>query len=725
MRALKVWVGILIALVLMGRDLAVAQSGMPPNPVVKVQLISEVQAAAPGETFWVAFEQDIFKGWHTYWKYAGDAGAPPRLKWDLPLGFVAGEMKFPTPHRMPEGPLMTFGYEDYALFPVKILVGENVAPGQTVVLRANAEWLVCEEICIPESATIEVPLEILPEGQIENVSSSEKIRAAVNSLPVESPWAVTFEKVEGQLQLYWHAPELVNTISEGVLKSAEFYPNGNLIKNAQEQRLGHGSDGISLSVPLAGSVDVSESISGLIVLEENLDTGPVRRAFNITATPHQLTGGGALDFGTSYVSASKRAGDLSFVIAALFAFLGGIILNIMPCVFPVLFVKALGFVQLAGEQPKVVRSQGLAYTGGVVLSFVALAALLIGLRAGGAEIGWGFQLQSPRVVALLMFLMIAVGLSLSGVFEIGGRWMNVGGRAAGQGGLQGSFFTGVLATIVATPCTAPFMGAAIGFAMLQPSWVAITLFGVLGLGMAFPYLLLSYFPKFADLLPKPGPWMERAKQALAFPMYGTAAWLMWVLTLQVPKNGQLALMIGVVVFALSIWCWGLARGKSGAWPLVARVFGILGFIAVVVMVFNISRSEDPAAGQTGKQVADNLSGLTYETFSKERVSELRQEGRPVFVNFTAAWCISCLANERVAFAKQGVKDAFEEMGIVYLKADWTNRDPKITEALAEFDRAGVPLYLYYAAGLPLSEKPKILPQILTEGIILKEIGAAN
>jgi thiol:disulfide interchange protein DsbD len=395
----------------------------------------------------------------------------------------------------------------------------------------------------------------------------------------------------------------------------------------------------------------------------------------------------------------------------LFAFLGGLILNLMPCVFPVLSIKALSLVKKSQQAPWEVRRHGMVFTLGVLTCFLVIAGVLLILRYSGAQLGWGFQLQSPIVVTLLAYLMFAVGLSLSGVFTLGSSLMGLGSGVAAKPGYLGSFATGMLATLVATPCTAPFMGTALGFALTQPWAVGLAVFMTLGFGLAFPYLLLSFFPPLFRFLPKPGPWMVRFKELLAFPMYATAAWLIWVLTLQTGSEGIVTALFGLILIAFAAWLFNCTRLPSQGW----RRAGNVGTVAVLLMALGLvelpvfEQSDTPSPHRTGE-------GPEWQPFSQERLAALRAQGKPVFINFSAAWCITCLTNERVALKSSRLAKAFEENGIVYLKADWTNRNPKITAVLSSFGRTGVPLYVYYP---PKADKLVILPQILTEAIILE------
>ncbi|TNE37883.1 MAG: hypothetical protein EP347_07270 [Alphaproteobacteria bacterium] len=681
---------------------------LPEGPVVQARIVSEKKDVTPGETFWIGLRLDILKHWHVYWRNAGDAGTPPSVKWDLPEGVTVGEFNWPVPERMAEGPLMTFAYKNELLLPMQFTLGDRWTPGETVILKGKARWLVCYKICIPESAEVELALTVADASKTDTIWEP-KIAQTVSHLPAAAPWPVGFSVADGTLTLSIEDAAMAAALGAAKKASVTFFPyEGNIISNPAQQALARQDEGFTLAVDLQDGAIVPDELSGILVLEEELDGGTLERAFEFTATEGSAS--------ALVGSGRKGSGGVTVLSAAFFAFLGGLILNIMPCVFPVLFMKALGFVSAADASHRAIRMQGIFYTSGVVVSFLSLALVLIGLRAGGAEIGWGFQLQSPVVIGFLAAFMLAIALNLSGVYEVEGRFVNLGSNLASKEGGLGSFFTGVLATVVATPCTAPFMGAALGFALTQTSLTALTVFLFLGLGMASPYLLLSFAPSLVKKLPKPGAWMDLFKQFLAFPMYATAAWLAWTFGQQVDAQSFLVFLFTLVILGLSFWVLGASETKSGRWPLIGHIIGIAGIVLVVASLFQYDGQAKPAASAEG----GNDGGLAYSAFSPERLTELRGEGKPVFINFTAAWCISCLVNERVVFTQDAIAKAFDDKGITYLKGDWTNRDPVITRTLAEYDRAGVPLYLYFAPGV---SEPQILPQILTEKIVLDAIGA--
>ena len=447
---------------------------------------------------------------------------------------------------------------------------------------------------------------------------------------------------------------------------------------------------------------------GVLVLEyqgcadDGLCYPPQKREIDVGGAPSPASGGGAAE--------AAGSSGLSIGAALLMAFLGGMVLNLMPCVFPVLTLKAVGLANAAAEGRSEARKQGLAYSAGVIASFVTVAAVLLVLRHGGAAVGWGFQMQSPVIVAALILLFFTMGLSLSGVADFGGRIMGVGEGLRSQTGLTGAFFTGVLTTVVASPCTAPFMGAALGFALLQTDLVALTIFVALGAGLAFPMLALSYVPSIGERMPKPGPWMETVKKISAFPLYLTCVWLVWVLTNQEGTNIMALVLIGLVLLAAGLWQYGRRQAVEGLnIPAIALVVLALGVTFAPLTVTPTLAAVPSAEKQEN-------------AFSRERLSSLLEEGEPVFVNLTADWCITCMVNHQVALDREAVRSEFERQGIVYLVGDWTNEDAEISDFLADNGRSGVPLYLYYPAG---SATPKVLPQILSEDIVLDALSAGQ
>ncbi|MGF1456481.1 MAG: protein-disulfide reductase DsbD family protein [Alphaproteobacteria bacterium] len=703
---------------------------------VKVALLAEWRTLpAEGGVMWMALRQTMIPGWHTYYKNPGDSGEPTVLEWSLPEGFEAGEMGWPLPERLPYGPLVNFGFEDEAVLLVPVTVPAGLTPGARLPLEAHAYWLVCEEICIPQDAVLRLELPVEAGTPVADPEAAPLIAAAREALPQTVPWPSRFSVSDGTFALGVSAPELEGTFGPGRVEAMVFFPDeSGVIDNPAPQIVRYGPDGFSLSTGAGflfrgdGSKAPS-TVSGLLVLTDRSTGETLHRGIRITAQAGSLSEGlAATALGTS-APGGPAALQIGLGQALLFALLGGLILNLMPCVFPILFMKAFGLVAAAQEGPMVARLHGLAFTAGVVVSFVALAGLFIALRAGGAQIGWGFQLQDPLVMGSLFLLMLAIGLNLSGVFEIGTSIMGAGGDLGDRGGAVGAFLTGTLATVVATPCTAPFMGAAIAAALTQPVLFSLTVFAALGLGMALPWLVLSFVPGLLRHLPKPGAWMEIVRQVLAFPMFGTAAWLLWVLTQQVGAPGLALVLAAGVVLGFGAWLFGLTQRGSlstgGAGQVTVRLAAAVALLGAGTLLVFASRDgvDGASTAQASQSVAMADGGLEAVAFDPDRLEALRAGGTPVFLNVTAAWCITCLVNERVAFSQPAVARRFEEAGIVYMKGDWTNRDAQITEMLDRFGRSGVPLYVFYpprgADGT--APDPIILPQLLRESVILETV----
>jgi len=673
---------------------------------IETELVAQEQGVVPGSTVYVALRQKIDKGWHTYWRNPGDSGEPTKIKWTLPAGWTAGEFVWPTPARMPIGPLLNYGYSDEVLLPTPIQVPASARAGQTVTLKADVVFLVCEEVCIPEEATLEIALPVVAEAPKPDAKWGEKIAATLAAAP----------KPSGLTAAYAVAGETVKLAVTGApLKGADvskayFFPfDGTVIDHAKPQAIERGPEGLTLSLPAgyaftAGSPPAQ--LTGVVSLGD--------QAWEITAAPGPLpAGAGGLGAPASAVGGS--AGGLGVPLALLFAFLGGLILNLMPCVFPVLSMKAASLASHAHE-PRTARLQGIAYLVGVLATFLALAGALIALKAAGQAIGWGFQLQSPAAVAALALVMLLVALNLSGVFEAGTSLQGTGSGLASKQGLAGSALTGVLAVVVAAPCTAPFMASAMGYALTQGAAVSLLIFAALGLGLAAPFVLLSFAPALLRRLPKPGSWMETLRHVLAFPMYGAVAWLVWVLAQQTGPIGLAHALAAGVLAAFAAWLWGHAQRRPPA-P-IARGLATVVFLGALAFVGLLAlEASAPAAADPASPTAE----VPSEAWSPERVAALRAEGRPVFVNFTAAWCVTCQVNERTSLGTKTVAEALTRTNAVYLKGDWTKRDGAIAAALAEHGRAGVPLYLVYGAD---GSDPVILPQLLTEGMVAEALDKA-
>lgn len=700
-------------LVLAGLCSAHAQSAKSPRDLVRASLVAEPGRIEPGKPFTVGVRMVTKAGWHVYWRNPGDSGLPPEIVWTLPAGFSAGTFDWPAPTRIPVAHLVNHGFKGEAVLLTQVTPPSTLPAGRPVTLDAKLSYLACEEICIPGSADLRLTLPVAEAGSSAGADprNADLFARARDALPMPSPWPARLTQDAHRLVLHLDAEGL----KPDAIRAAHFFPYAeSAVENAAAQDLTVDASGLHLALTRANPGDaVPRDLPGVLTFEENGTDGPVRRALAVGTPPTAAPAAAPPLAPTAAAALAPAGGDRALTLwtAAGFAFLGGLILNLMPCVFPVLSIKVLSLVKHSGEPASRVRLHGLAYTAGVLAAFLALAGLLIALKDAGAGIGWGYQLQSPLVIAGLAYLLFAMGLSLSGVVHVGGGFTGIGDGLTRRAGLQGSFFTGVLATVVATPCTAPFMGSAVGFALTQSAGVSLTVFASLGLGLALPFLVLTTWPAAVARLPRPGAWMETLKGALAFPIYATVAWLVWVLAQQVGPTGLLAGLIGLVLVGFAAWIWERARAAGPIGRRLAQVAALAALLAVAGLTAFLAG--DTATARTGTIAgADGI-----EPFSQARLDGLRAEGRPIFVNMTAAWCITCQVNERTTLATDDVRAAFKTRGVIYLKGDWTNQNPEITGFLERHGRSGVPLYLLYEG----STEPVVLPQILTKGIVLAEL----
>jgi thiol:disulfide interchange protein len=699
----------LLALLVAGPALAQsspAQSSVVKTENIRAELVSEMSAVKAGEPFWVGLHFTIKPKWHTYWKNPGDSGLPAEINWKLPAGAKADPIVWPAPTFFDIGGVINYGYHDDVVLLTKITPPADASG--SMVLNADANWLVCEDVCIPEEGKFSLSLPVGAAAKPADADMRALFDKARRAVPTESPWPARFGLSKaGDPTLVVDAKGLkADTIRDAYFFPAEWGPVANMAK----QSVSVTADGIRIPLKKGDAKAAApQQIAGTLVLTEKTDGGEQRQAFDVVAKndPSVATSGPLMATG---------AESISLVQALLFALLGGLILNLMPCVFPVLAMKAAAFARLAGHERSVMRRDGLAYTAGILVAFGAMAAVVVAIRASLGDVNWGFQFQSPIFSLLVAYLFFVIGLNLAGVFEIAGGFAGVGQSLAAKGGTAGAFFTGVLAVVVATPCTAPFMAAALGFALSQPAPQTVAVLLAMGLGLALPYLALSMTPALQRLMPRPGPWMDRLRQFLAFPMFASAVWMIWVLTQQTGPDGVIYALGGMVLIAVAIWLMRIrSAGTIGTWlrRSAAAVAVLLAFAAVLKL-------EDGPAAASSSGPSQGVSFEGWERFSRDRMTQAAAAGKPVFVDFSAAWCITCLVNERVALETPAVRKAFEQTGTVKLKGDWTNRDPEITALLKELGRAGVPLYLYWAPGAP---SPKILPQVLTEASVIAELQA--
>ncbi len=662
-----------------------------PGPVkaqhLTAELVSLAPTIVPGGTLQAGLVLTLEEHWHVYWINAGDSGEPPRITWALPTGLTAGPMRFPIPSRLPLGPLMDFGYEDSVAFPVQLTAATSLKPGP-IHLGAEISWLVCREVCIPGKAHLGLNLTVAS-GAAASAQPVGALGEALNLIPQPLPPSMSANVTAGRT-------DLVLTLITGRRETdAEFYPyDQDQIANAADQNVEPLPNGLRLRIRRSDDLKtLPANLHGVLKLSDTVAydiIAPVAPG-EIAPAPGARAPGSAA---TSSITASTAIG---------LAFLGGIILNLMPCVFPVLFLKGLALVQSSGEQRSRLRSHGLVYTLGILVSFWIIVGVLLILRAGGSQAGWGFQLQSPVFLTLLAAGIFFFALSLSGLFDIGLSLTSVGGGLAQKQGYTGSFFTGVLATVVATPCTAPLMGAAIGFALAQPAGITFAVFTALGLGLATPYLLLSFQPAWTRILPRPGAWMEIFKQITAVIFFATVIWLTYVygsLFAGGASGGQavyrVALLLGCFLM-LAIAGWVLGR-----WP--ARWSSSIA--AILIAAFGLAIPLYQPKDTT----------LVWAPYSQQALDQARAAKHPVFIDFTAAWCLSCQVNERLVLRSADVQRQFSKNKVTLLRADWTQYDPAITGELASINRSGVPTYVIYPASA--SAPADVLPELLTKDIVL-------
>lgn len=708
---LLAWGGVLwlLAGAFIGNARAQAEGAEQATPHVSARLLADARAVAPGERVTLGVHKQIIPGWHTYWRNPGDSGLATEIAWQLPADTRAGDILWPAPQRHAFGPVMNYGYEDTVTLLTELQLSNDLQPGNTFAVQATVDWLVCEDTCIPEQVTLSLELPVEARTRRDGHPA---IDAARSRLPQPAPWRSGFARDGGLLGL---------AVDSGPLPSGNaeiwFYPlEWGMVEHAAAQVREDTAQGFLLKLTPGQALSARQDrLEGVLVISEQ--QGDERRvsAFQIDA-PAIDTLPASTPVRTA--NAGRTLPEPGLGSALLLAVAGGLLLNLMPCVFPVLAIKVLALVRHAGAQPGAMRAHGLAYLAGVLASFALLALVVLLLQAGGMRLGWGFQFQSPLFVVLMAWLLFVVGLNLSGVFEIGGGLAGVGHALTTRSGYSGSFFTGVLATVVATPCTAPFMGAAIGFSMTQPAPILLLGFLALGFGLALPFVLLAWFPAATARLPRPGPWMTHFRQLLAFPMYAAAIWLVWVLTLQTGASGVVLALGGMLALALAAWLHGLSWHSPSRLRHASRALSLLMVAGAVLFAVRGTPENTPApAANLANPATTAGSGPAFEAFSEARLNELRARGEAVFVNFTAAWCITCLVNEQVAINQAAVAEAFARHRVHYLKGDWTHRNREITAMLARFGRSGVPLYLYYPP--QVDSEPQVLPQILTPDSVLR------
>lgn len=682
---------------------------------VGAELVAERTAFVPGADNVVALKLTLDPGWHTYWRNPGDSGLPTTLAWTLPQGVTAGPIEWLPPKLLPVGPLVNYGYEGVAWHPVTLRAAPGASLGPQVTLSVRADWLVCRETCIPEGADLTLTLPVAADAALDPRDGAT-LAAARTSVPgalSATGWRASARGVGPHLAITLTPP--AGAADPGDVRY--FSDEADRVEPSGPQVLERRDGAYVLTVPvssqLAGdAVRGFTRVAGLVTASTGFAgaraaTIDVPLEGTVVAGPRPVDTAVAVDATASPGDAAPVASrdTMTLALAALFALAGGAILNLMPCVFPVLSLKVLGFAARRDDRGAL-RREALAYAGGVIATFVALAVALVALRAAGHELGWGFQLQSPPVVAALAVLFFVLGINLAGVFEFG-QLAPAGIRSfTSRNRAFDAFAAGVLAVVIASPCTAPFMGAALGFALSQSVAATLTIFVMLGIGMALPYVLLAWFPAWQARMPRPGAWMLRLKQLLAFPMFATVAWLAWVLGAQVDNDAVLRLL--ALCIAIAFVLWALRARRMGG----SRAFGVaaaLGAVAAIALALPLASSTTRAAGAATASAGDG-----WQPFAPAVVRDLAADGRPVFVDFTAAWCVTCQVNKRTTLSRPRVQAAFADAKVALLRADWTRRDPAITEALAALGRNGVPAYVLYRPGKP----PLLLPEILTQQTVI-------
>lgn len=664
------------------------------DPMVDARLVSDRESVAPGDVVHLALHQDITPGWHTYWRNPGDSGEATRLELDLPEGWGVGDMIWPAPNSYPLGPLTNYGYSNAVTLPVPITIPEGTPEGRYQI-EANATWLVCEDVCIPEDAQLSITLNVGPTLlDLDGDALISEARAAAPVALTQGYEAGFAEAGEG-LVLTLNASDLGEPV-----RNLELFPvESGILDHAGRQDIVSqiASDSAQVRVDVDRGYLTRASLPGasefVLSFEREGAGGWSREAVHFVAQPGQSVNTLLPASGASPAAAEPQS--LSFFQAALYALIGGLILNLMPCVFPVLSMKALTLVEKRDADRGEARLLGLIFAAGVIVTFLALGALLLTLRVSGLPGLWGLQLQAPVVVMGLALLMFLIGLNFMGVFEIGTSLQNVGSGVR-DSGRRGSFLTGVLAVFVAAPCLAPFMAGALAFALVQPPLASLSVFVFLGVGLAAPFVIVSFFPGLLGFLPRPGPWMVRFRQVLAFPMFAAAIWLVWVLVTQVGHDGVIWALGAFLAAGFAVWAFSL-KGWSG------RISGVAGALLTIGAILVAASPPQDAL---------------WEEWSPDAVQQAQAEGRPVFVDFTAAWCVTCQVNKVGALADGDVVTTFLAHDVALFRADFTSQDPIIAEELARHSAPGVPLYLVFPAD---GGAPEVLPPLLTRSIVIQAV----
>ena len=609
----------------------------------------------------IGIRMDMQKNWHTYWKNPGDSGGPIKVNWSHNDNISISELYWPTPSLIPYEPLMTYGYKNFVIFPFEIINSNN----KNSFIEASIDFLICDDVCVPEKAFIKTSLQ-----DIKTDSSLHDwfLKVPAQTLPVKASLEKDF------INIRFSSPF-------NVTSAIFFVDNQDIVEHASDQILSKEENNYLLKVKKIVDAEPFANLSGVISINNN-------ESFIIDA---EIDG------------AQQNSLNISFIQALIFAFIGGLILNLMPCVFPIISLKVLSFVSMSNQSPAKIRAHALSFCTGVMISFLMIGLAMILLKQAGLFLGWGFQLQSPLVVGLLSLLMFIIGLVLLSDINIGSSLTRLGGVGSSDN-LIGSFSTGILAVIVASPCTAPFMGAALGYALIQPSGVTLPIFSALGLGFAFPYFILSASPSLINYLPKPGSWMVTLKEFFAFPMFATSIWLIWVFSFQTSSNEVIFLLITILLISLLIWI--ASKINKPNYRMIIFIF------AIFIIFFQF---KDIPSQKIQSPNAMKLESFNYVEWNENIENEYQSKNQAYLINFTAAWCITCQTNDKIALSRPNIKEYIYENNIEYVVADWTNKNDEILKTLESYNRNGVPLYIFWKPGM---KKSKILPAILTEQILL-------
>ena len=632
------------------------------NPIntghADVSLVKYTSNNSQADELFIGIKMDMQKNWHTYWKNPGDSGGPIKVSWNLPDGVGVSDIYWPTPKLIPYSPLMTYGYKDFVIFPFKVTYESF---NELKNIKADIDFLICDDICVPEKAQIDTSFEKIP--------YSQELKKWINKVP-NVTFPILANQNENNLQLRF-------SFNDDIENIYFFIDQQDIVLHSKVQNLSKEKDNWLLSISTENNPKHNEKLKGVIVINDESYL---------------------IDSDLSIDSYSKEA--ITIIKALIFAFIGGLILNLMPCVFPIISLKVLSFISLGGDSKFKIRAHSIMFSFGVLASFLFIATLLIMLKSSGSSVGWGFQLQSPLIVGLLSLIMFLIGLILLMDINLGSSFTRLGSIGSNSTNYSSSFATGVLAVVVASPCTAPFMGAAIGYALIQPSSVTLPIFLSLGLGFAFPYLLISFRPSLISSLPQPGKWMETLKEFFAFPMFATALWLLWVFSLQTSADALINLLISILLISFVIWFY--TKVSQNYLKILLPITLLLILIFQINQFLSISTID----------VNDDEPNLTWNIDTE---NELISSNQAYLINFTAAWCITCQANDKVALSRKSVKEYLKNNNIEYIIADWTNRDENILKVLNKYGRSGVPLYVFWKPGM---QDPIVLPSILTESLVL-------